>query len=924
MSENIPYWYSNSGGAHVSSELPPQAIPSNKKNDKWKRANMDALERIGVTQFRENMVYGDFYRMIEGKMAFTELSDAIPQLRDVAEALDDLDIPAFIKHYDLIGIIINALVGEYMQHKDKFMVTNTDEIASNEYTRNKKDLVLKYVQEQINKEIQVKLINSGVNPDVENVDFEDEEQKQAYIQEIQAMTEEMTPPEIEKYMNKDWKTMATVWAEHTIEHDQERFSMSEMERQELIDFLLTGRCFRHHRIGYDNYKPETWSPKNTFFSKTIDTKYVQDGEYVGRLHYYSPSEVVNKYGHKITKKEKDKLLIGSEIYGDGSAGGTDPISTNKLFDSNFGETHITPHGQYYDYNFALELEDELGVPMAEKTIMKKDGTTTTMSSFLPRSKDLQIGSDYLAQSLRDDLKLRKDLIRTTEAYWISYKLIGYLTYVTLEGRVTQEIVTDDLLKGFLKDNNIKSLTSTTLAEIELDPKPNTIVWDYIPIVYKGVKLSRNGSRTTDEVYLDIEELDLQIKGDSNLYDLKLPVSGLVDTSLALKIQPYQMSYNVVMNQLYNILEKEIGMFFIFDINYLPSEFKNWGDTEETLVLLRDLAKDVSLFPVDSTKQNLHGAGGFNQFAPQNLSLSAQMADRMQLSEFYKNKAFEQIGFNPQRLGAPVKYETAEGVRQSQNASYAQTEIYFDKFSEYKKRALEMHLSVAQHCQTNNKDISLFYSKSDGTKAYLNFVDKDFPLRRLGVLPITSSKKRRELETFKASLMQNNTMGSDELDLATLFTSDTMTEMISAARSAREKREGDAQQQQQFAMEQQAAQIEAQEEAEIKKWEREEYSKDKDRANRIDAERIDALGRAADKDVDGASLNYINQAADLAIKKQKVESDAELKMDKQDAEREDMREKHKRSAEEFNLEVKKLEENRLKRHSDEYIARINKN
>jgi hypothetical protein len=924
MPENLSYWYSPTSSSHVSSELPPQAIPTTRKTDRWKRATMDALERIGMVQLRENMVYGDFYRMVEGKMAFTELADAIPQLRDVAQALDDLEIPAFIKHYDLIGIIVNALVGEYMQNRDKFMVTNTDEFATSEYERTKLNYLHLYLKEELDKEIQVRMIQMGMNPDPDAIDIEDPEQREAAIQEIQAMKQQMTPPEIENFMNKSWKTDAAKWGELTLEADYERFYMHELERNELIDFLLTGRCFRHHRIGYDNYKPETWSPKNTFISKTLDTKYPQDGEYAGRIHYYAPSEVVNKYGSKLTKGDKDKLLVGAEIYDAGFGDINDPISYKQMFDKNFGETKIVPHKQFYDYNFMVELEDELGVPLAEKTILNKDGSKTTLPTYLPRSRDLQLGANYYAQSIRDDLRLRRDLIRTTEAYWISYQKIAYFTYVTPEGRITQEIVTDEILRDFLKDEEIKSLRETTLEEIEKNPQPNTIVWDYIPQVWRGVKLNRDGARVEDSVYLDIEPLDIEITGDSNLYDLKLPVSGIVDQSLALKMQPYQMSYNVVMNQLYNLLEKEIGMFFVFDINYLPSEFKDWGNTEETLVYLRDFAKDVGLFGLDTTKQNLQSAGGFNQFAPQDLSLTGQMSQRVQLSEFYKNKAFEQIGFNPQRLGTPVKYETAEGVRQSQTASYAQTEVYFEKFADYKKRCLEMHLNVAQHCQKNNKDISVHFTKSDGTKAYLKFTDDNFQLRKLGILPISNSKKRKELETFKNFIMQNNTMGSDELSLAQLFTSDTMTELIESARvsrQAREQQQALAHQRQMEANEQQAALEEQKEQA---KWEREEISKDKDRAVKLEEERINALGRAADKDATIESFNQINREADIAIKRQKSEDDTQIKLKELESKEEDMREKRRMQAEEFNLRVKELEEKKKERESREYIARINKN
>lgn len=87
----------------------------------------------------------------------------------------------------------------------------------------------------------------------------------------------------------------------------------------------------------------------------------------------------------------------------------------------------------------------------------------------------------------------------------------------------------------------------------------------------------------------------QIKGDSDIYDIKLPVSGLIGNSMAMKIRPYQIGYNYCMNQIYNLLEKEIGMFFLFDVNYLPSEFKDQGTSEDWMLQLREMARDVGLY-----------------------------------------------------------------------------------------------------------------------------------------------------------------------------------------------------------------------------------------------------------------------------------------------------------------------------------------
>lgn len=918
MSDNSQYWYSNFGSSSPSTELPPQAISSKKKNDKWKCANLDALERIGIRQLKDNIKFKDFYRMINGQFSYKEISEVIPQLREVGNLMEDLEIPSYIKHYDLIGIIINAMVGEYLQNGDKYNVTNIDEISTTEFERDKTELVLRYVKEQFQKELNKKVAQRGMNPNINEIPFQSEEEKNAYIQQLEQIKGELTPPEIQNFMSGKWRTYASIWGEHTLEADKERFKTEELDRQELIDFLLTGRCFRHFRLGYDYYKPESWSPINTFFSKDVETKYVQDGDYVGRIHYYTPNQVVNKYGHLLNKKQKENLLQSDYVY-NYSTTSYDAMGSMKR---NFGETHIVPHKNHYDYNFVLDIQDEFGVPMGNRTYLNKNNEEVTVPVYMPSPDGYNGSVDYLAKSLRDDLDIRNDLLRVTEAYWVSYKKIGYLNYTTESGRMTQEIVTDDLLAEFLKENGIKQVSSISLKELQDEPKNNTIVWDYVPRVWKGIKISHGNYNTSEAIYLEVDEMEMQIKGDSNIYEVKLPVSGIVDKSLALKIEPFQTGHNVAMNQIYNLIEKEIGLFFIFDINFLPSEFKDWGDTEESLIHLRNLTRDLGFFPVDSSKQNIRDGGGFNQFTSQNMSFSSQIADRMQLTEFYKNKAYEQIGFNPQRLGTPVKYETAEGVRQSQTASYAQTEIYFEKFSSYKKRMLEMHLNVAQYAQKNGQDITVFYTKSDTTKAFLKFSDDNFQLRQMGILPTNNSKKRKEREQFKAILMQNNTIGTDELALAELLTSDSMVEVINIARTARVKREQDIQSQRQHDLGVIEKQSQAQKDNLVFEWKlKEEYAKNRDAAD-LEQERIEAMGRAVDNDASEKGLDYINKQADLAIKRQSIDNRHEL--DLREANRKDSNDAFDKDfkMKQLQSQLSKTNSTLEKSRNDKYIAEIN--
>ena len=102
---------------------------------------MDSFEHIGLQQFRENMKFWDYYRMVDGKMSYQELKEVIPHLDDLQQLLDGVGIPTFLKHYDILGTIINQLVGKYIDMQDKFHIADIGELAENEFLRFKNEQI---------------------------------------------------------------------------------------------------------------------------------------------------------------------------------------------------------------------------------------------------------------------------------------------------------------------------------------------------------------------------------------------------------------------------------------------------------------------------------------------------------------------------------------------------------------------------------------------------------------------------------------------------------------------------------------------------------------------------------------------------------------------------------------------------------------
>ena len=457
-----------------------------------------------------------------------------------------------------------------------------------------------------------------------------------------------------------------------------------------------------------------------------------------------------------------------------------------------------------------------------------------------------------------------------------------------------------------------------------EPEVNTYFIDYIPQVRYGVKIT-GGNLAEEALYLDGEPIEHQIKGDSNLYDFCLPVAGYVDTPLAIKIQPYQVLYNYCINQIVNILENEIGTFFLADVNLIPSQYKGMSeDVAGVFAELMEAAKATGAMVLDTSQQNTRGAVPFNQFGVYNLSQTDRLKSRMEIAEWAKMKCYELIGITPQVINGPNKYETATGVQQGVNASMLQTEIYFDQFERFKRRALDLHLAVAQQCQEDGKDISVMYTKSDMTRAFLKIGTDGLSMRHLGVQAISNPKKRQELENFKAYMMQLNTAGGDIYDLASLFTADSMTELIQVARNARAYTEKQAAQQQQNQLQLNQQNIQAEAEEKERERQHELQVESLKGEYKLRQEMIQASGYAANSQADPASMNYLTQMSNLAVTQANNERQAALAESKMADERQDKAADRQIKLQELALRAREIAQRAREDATKRYVAGINKN
>jgi hypothetical protein len=915
------YTLNSTNNIYRSDLLPPTNVPKKvKESEKWQKAMLDSLEHIAKTQFVENLKFYDYYRMIENKMSYQELKDVIPYLEGIQDLLNGVEIPTFLKHYDIIGSLVRDIVGRYRDLQDKFHVIDVGDIAENELQRHKMMEIIKGLDKVIDEQVSEYMVKNGLTP--EGREFSSPEEQQQFMQQLEAEKQKAVPEHLARAKQQSFKTIGIQWAEVTLAKDTIEKRLDNLDADNLRDKTLTGRCFRHFTIHPNGYDIENWSPKNTFHAKEVSTKYAQESEYVGRLHVETPAGVIKKFGHMIDTKTQQKMLGGNQDWRNFVTEGFFSAPIDKALASGFSKPARAPFSGSLEYNFYLGLQDQLGMPLGEYHEYQQDGSTKTYDTFLPRlDRNVPATAKFYANILRSDFEHRNDLCEIVEAYVRCYDLYGFLTYEDEEGNLITEEVTEDILPDLLKEKGIKQIKNQTLVDVIREaPEVDTIVWVYRPVAYEGVKIICPNLQ--EPLYLYFRKCEHQIKG-VHMFDTLLPVSGYIGVGVAERIMPFQVAYNLVMNQIFNMLEKEIGVLFLMDVTLIPSDIAGWGDSAEALVSMRNIAKEIGIMPVQTSGDGDKNQNHFNQFSAHNLSYQGQIQYRLQLAEVYKRLAYEQIGSNPQLAVQPTKYETAEGVRVSQEISLAQLSEIYEEFSEYKQRTLEMHLSVAQYAQSNNLDFTVTFTRDDATMGYLRVNDPNLPLRTLGILPSKNNSKRKELEAFKQYIL-SNTNQAPAYEVAKLMSSDAMSEAIEIAtqlyreQMEREQMRG---QQQMEAMQQDAA---IKEQQEAKKFERDMIRLEKEGEIKINVEGVKAKGRAADNQADAEGYRQIEKSQAQALKQQELSSKeaiAEAKMEteksKQDFERE-MRMK------EFNLEVQKLKEKIDSKNKDVQIALVNKN
>jgi len=685
-------------------------------------------------------------------------------------------------------------------------------------------------------------------------------------EEVEQMTMEQVKDQLDSYTS-----VAEKWANHILTAQKMEFNLKEKSEDAFRDLLISAREFYH--VYEDNSKLgfniEVANPKNTWFLTTPDRKYISDttgraqGAYAaGTVNVMELSEIIESVPD-LTKEEIDHLRSSLQDYG-----------LINVRESNLGNPNVTPgiDSVTYDTYDPLVLQTRMIIEseMKENNDGLKDflGLTSNVSSF---------GYKYVV----------------VRAYWLSKKKIGKLIYLDEMGNEQSVLV----------DESYKSGTHPTQQSLD---------WGWINQWYQGIKIG-------PDIY-HIKPFKLLTY--CPIIGMTFEVKNTEARSLVDLMKPFQVLYNVCMNQLYKLLEKEVGKVYLTSIRHVP--VPKDGDAQDALDVWEMEARNRGVVFIDDSPENLKSPSSFNQFRDIDLTRTQEIQSRYQLAMQLKTECWELVGMSRQRMGSVSASESATGTNAALAQSYSQTEPLFVAHEYVLMQLYQAIIDASLYVESKKPQSTLSYITSEGESAFVSVNGTDLRFRDLKVFATNRPEDKKMFEEIRGlsqAVLQNGGSLHDVIELYSTNSIRGMKKVFKTLKERQEQLQDQQMQQQQQQMEQQQQIAEAQlQQAQVQneqKLANENYQKELDRINKKEIAIIQAtgFGNVESEDLNQNAVPDVLEMSRFASEEAKAAKDYQLKMS-------DIQNKNRLAAEKLQLEKEKLQVARENQANDLAVAKEN--
>lgn len=540
----------------------------------------------------------------------------------------------------------------------------------------------------------------------------------------------MVLEKVNEYLTS-FTSLGEKWGNNILTALKVEFNLKEISEDCFRDLLIASRefFFIEEDTSKTGFSVENLNPKNQWQLGTPDSKYTSaiSGEknvpYVtGTIHIMELTEMIKRFPD-LTTEEIDHLR--KQNWNDKLMNGRTNLSNNTT----------APDNIMYD-TYSRLLNQERALLESE---MESGQNRDEFSELLGQTNsNLSYGNKFI-------------VIR---AFWESKKKVGLLKYVDEDGQPQEMMVDENYKTG--------------------SPNEISIEWGWMNVMYYGARLGPDVFHMKPFKLLDY----------SPIIGVIHEVKNSTARSLVDLMKPFQVLYNVCLNQLYELLQKEKGKVQLMSIRHVPTPKD--GDAQDALDVWEQDAKDRGIVFVDDSLENTKGASSFNQYTALDLTRTQEIQSRYSLASQLKQECWELIGMNRQRLGGALATETATANQNALVQSFAQTEPYFAAHEYVLNQVYQALIDAAQYVEGNKPLSTVRYIADNGEQVFLEVAGSDIKLRDLKVFVTSRSEDQQLLNQFRQLAQPMLQNGASVYDISVLYTTNSLRQMQQIFKDLKEK------------------------------------------------------------------------------------------------------------------------------------------
>ena len=753
-----------------SGATPKSYVKVKDRNERWRKEWIDYCELIGREQTAyKRGIYSQVYRQIMGdtKIGVEQMGG----LNKIAKSLSQDTKMTFsqeladkeIKHFDFIGNIVEKVTQQFLELDDAITIDSIDKESKSEFMDYMSEVLFKDIDANMQAHINKILIMKGLNPNIDETAENAEELKQALLAEIDAIQKDHSLSTVPNRAKRDYRDIMVEFSNKTILDDKQRFRFDEMDRESILDFMVSGSWLRVPRIGLDYYTVENWRQFDSFWITGANETDPQKALIIGRNRWLFPHEIIEQYGVHLTVDEKEAIISNDNALVSGKYRATYGLN-DSLATLGMG---------------MLVVGDEAQLARASNTLHKVDisDKDTLLSMALNSSKDDIFGYGTSGK------------IEVTEAFYKTYKKVGFIKF-EYDGETINQIVSEEIVNEFLDIYEIKELKKVTKEQFLKSDEPNIIYWDFEEEVRWGGKINNYGvgaddknNKTNVEIYMGSEDaITPTILSDSQFVNKKNPVCGVINKKSRIKeISDYQALHNLCMNEMMDYIEKDMGIVTFYNFALLGG-LLDGDDPKDSLNTAWSLIKEYGMIPY-SQRTELQGQAAPPPMSVFNASMHEIIRHKYEMAQVFKQQAMNILEIAP----AQPMVQKQNEIEQNTATSTTVTEVIYDEFREGKIRLYDTQIEVAKYAKSNKIDNTDYVSSSMELNAYIDSSPELIANRKAKVYPQNNPKDRRQLKELQQMIYMNTIEGSFE-ERGLLKTANNVTSFLERSKEMARKAE----------------------------------------------------------------------------------------------------------------------------------------